>query len=108
LSVFSQGTDIPMPESTENTSPHAAPGRPSGSQKARGLIELVDGEVAIPRSDFAAMMHSSERTIARKGFPSVAIGGVIYVLRNAALRMILEEARVPPAYEPTARGRKPR
>jgi hypothetical protein len=62
-------------------------------------ISLPDGDTAIPRLDFAHnVIGSCERSVARMGLPTIYIGGVAYVKREASLQIISDKAtrRNPP------------
>ena len=56
-------------------------------------ISLPDGDTAIPRLDFAhSVIGSCERSVTRMNLPTIYIGGVAYVMRNASLQIIAAKA----------------
>jgi hypothetical protein len=65
-----------------------------GRRKAEPkVIHLPGGEEAWPRPMFAADLGVCEATIRRMNLPNFLFGGIVHVLRNAALRQIAARAR---------------
>jgi len=83
--------------------------RTRGPTRARQHIKLPDGDVLIPRDEFATELGISERGAARLNLETLYIGGVAFVRRDASLKEVAERARR--RHEPRARtmrrGRKP-
>jgi hypothetical protein len=61
--------------------------------RARQDIQLPDGEVLTPRTNFAAILGVSERTVARMNLPTTYVGNVAYVARDASLKIVAERVR---------------
>ena len=56
-------------------------------------IPLPNGDTAIPRLDFAHnVIGSCERSVTRMNLPTIYIGGVAYVMRQASLQIISGKA----------------
>ena len=60
----------------------------------RPAIELPDGDVLDPRREFArTRLGVSDKTAQRMNLPTMYIGGVAYVARNASLKLIADRLR---------------
>jgi len=61
------------------------------SRETRPNIQLLDGEVLVPRAVFARdNLGVCDRTCRRWDLPSTYVGGVAYIPRNASLRIVAE------------------
>jgi hypothetical protein len=56
-------------------------------------IDLPDGDVLIPREDFAKKVGVSDRTARRLNFPTVFIAGYAFVKQNASLQIIADKVK---------------
>jgi hypothetical protein len=75
--------------------------------KHRPHIELPDGEVLQPRQEFAHdELGVCDKTAQRMDLPTIYIGNVAYVARNASLKIVAE--RVRRRNQPPKRRRGPR
>ena len=62
---------------------------PRQTRHTRASISLPDGEILIPRAQFAAdVLKVSDKTAARMNLPTTYIGGVAYVKRDASLKSV--------------------
>jgi hypothetical protein len=60
----------------------------------RPHIELPNGEVLEPRSEFArGTLGVSDKTAQRMNLPTCYVGGVAYVPRNASLKIVADGVR---------------
>jgi hypothetical protein len=66
-------------------------------------IELPDGEILTPRARFAESVGLADRTAQRLNLPTIYVGNIAYVARNASLKQI--GARVKRRNEPVKRRR---
>jgi hypothetical protein len=72
------------------------------TRHTRPSIPLPDGEILTPRAQFAAqVLDVSDKTAARMNLPTVYIGGVAYVKRDASLKTVA--GRVKLRNEPSRR-----
>ena len=70
-------------------------------------IKLPNGRTLIPRADFAHdVIGESERTTKRRNYPSVKVGGVVYIERESALEMLANSVHRQNAPKPSRRGRR--
>jgi hypothetical protein len=70
-------------------------------------IKLPNGRTLILRADFAHdVIGESERTTKRKGYPSVKVGGVVYIEKEGALEMLAASVHRPDEPKPRRRGRR--
>lgn len=61
------------------------------TQSSTPHIIEVPGDVLVRRSEFAeATLRVCNRTAARMNLPTVYIGGIAYVARNASLKMLAD------------------
>ena len=83
-------------------------GRPPGRhpRRDRPNIQLPDGEVLIPRPSFATEIGVSVKTATRMNLPTVYIGNVAFVAKNASLKILagrLKRRNQPPVRRYAAR-----
>ena len=63
-------------------------------RRQKNDIHLPDGEVLTPREPFGEKEFGvSDRTARRMNLPTVYIGGVAFVKRNASLQIVGERAK---------------
>jgi hypothetical protein len=64
---------------------------PATPARARPHITLPDGDILMPRAEFANdVLGVSDRTAQRMNFPTTYIAGIAHVPRNASLKVIAD------------------
>lgn len=63
------------------------------TRETRPSIELPDGEVLQPRCKFVRELGITEKSAVRWDLPTVYIGGIAYLARNASLKIIANRVR---------------
>jgi hypothetical protein len=77
--------------------PAAEPSKKRGRRKAKPkIIDLPNGETAVPYELLAEELGISRRTLQRMRVPTVYVGNVAHGLKNATLKMIAASARPRP------------
>jgi hypothetical protein len=86
------------------SSPEVLPGKKRRGPQPRRRIDLPNGDYLQSRSDLAAELAVSQRTVARMKLPTTRVGGVCYHPHNESLNILAsridrpgqEEKRRPP------------